>query len=82
MPLGDYAYFKDRAHEEDEAARGAACIEARICHQKLAEAYRRRCTEMLPSGPGLHGLANAPAGQPKTRQPTVAVNRAVRRRAT
>lgn len=77
MPLGDYDYFKGRAREEDKAARLAACIEARICHEKLAEAYRRRCMEMFSPDSGEHGLANARADQPETRQPMVASNMAV-----
>jgi hypothetical protein len=52
MALNNYDYFLRRAREEDEAAQAAACIEAKICHQTLANAYRSRCTEFLLLGNG------------------------------
>jgi len=50
MTTHDPAYFAGRALEEYDAARRAACAEAKICHEKLAEAYRQRCMETLPAG--------------------------------
>lgn len=47
MTNNDYAYFAGRAREEDEAAQRASCIEARICHEKLAAAYRDRCWDLI-----------------------------------
>jgi hypothetical protein len=47
MTNNDYAYFAGRAREEDEAARQASCIEARICHEELAAAYRDRCRDLV-----------------------------------
>lgn len=47
MTNNDYAYFAGRAREEDEAAQQASCIEARICHEKLAAAYRDRCWDLV-----------------------------------
>lgn len=76
MPLGDYEYFNGRAREEEKAARIASCVEARICHGKLADAYRQRCMEMLPAATNGHAM-NARADQPKTRQPIVSSNMAV-----
>lgn len=49
MTQADYQYFQSRAREEDEAARLAKSVEAQISHQGLAEAYRRRCREILGS---------------------------------
>ena len=45
MIIVDHEYFAGRAQEEDDAARSATCIEGRICHQNLADAYRRRCED-------------------------------------
>lgn len=47
MNSADYRYFRGRALDEDWAAHKAQCIEARICHQQLADAYRNRCAEIL-----------------------------------
>lgn len=56
MNLDDYAYFRRRAAQEEEAARSARCNEARICHQDLAVAYRASCARIsadlaAPAGP-------------------------------
>lgn len=77
MPLSDYDYFKGRAREEEKAARIASCLEARICHEKMADAYRQRCMGMLPAATNGHVTMNARADQPKTRQPIVSSNMAV-----
>lgn len=70
MSNDDYAYFAGRAREEDEAARQATCIEARICHEKLAEAYRDRCWDLIQ--PMIMKAALTPAVYATTkRKPTV-----------
>jgi len=73
MTTHDPAYFAGRALEEYDAARRAACAEAKICHEKLAEAYRQRCMETLPAGTKGH-MVKAKADQPKRRQPIVSSN--------
>lgn len=40
MTIGFEPYFRRRMLQEEEAARRASCVEARICHLKLAKAYR------------------------------------------
>lgn len=47
MNQDDYAYYRSRALQEDEAARGAACEAARNRHRRLADAYRIRCILFL-----------------------------------
>ena len=47
MNPDDYAYFRRRTAQEDEASRSALCEEARICHRDLAAAYRVRCTRIF-----------------------------------
>jgi hypothetical protein len=43
MTLEDRTYYLRRALQEDEAARVAACAQARGRHLELASAYRLRC---------------------------------------
>jgi len=43
MDANDRAYYLRRAVQEQEAARTAACAEARERHEQLGAAYRRRC---------------------------------------
>lgn len=66
MTNDDYAYFAGRAREEDEAARRASCIEARICHEKLAEAYRGRCWDLVQ--PSIMKAVGNPAVYATTRR--------------
>lgn len=40
MTKGVEPYFRRRMLQEEEAARRASCVEARICHLELAKAYR------------------------------------------
>lgn len=47
MNHDDYAYFRSRAVQEEEAARSAACDAARERHLELADAYRARCILIL-----------------------------------
>ena len=73
MIISDYEYFTGRADQEDDAARSATCIEGRICHQNLADAYRRRCEDIFAST--VHNASATPAGYPTTtRQPLVISN--------
>ena len=74
MTTYDPAYFGDRAMEEDDAARQAACPEAKTCHEMLAEAYRQRCGEILSAGTSDHMAVKARVDQPKRRQPIVSSN--------
>jgi len=70
MIIGDHEYFAGREQEEDDAARSATCIEGRISHQKLADAYRRRCEDIFAATN--HNNFATPAGYPTTtRQPIV-----------
>ena len=70
MIINDHEYFAGREQEEDDAARSATCIEERICHQKLADAYRRRCEDIFAATN--HNYFATPAGYPTTtRQPIV-----------
>jgi hypothetical protein len=39
----DRDYFGRRALQESKAARASSCPEARLAHEKLAEAYRLLC---------------------------------------
>lgn len=41
--IPDRNYYHQRAAEESDAARRAVCIEARLAHAELAEAYRLLC---------------------------------------
>lgn len=43
MNAGDQAYFLRRMLQEEEAANGASCLEARQRHEELAIVYRARC---------------------------------------
>jgi hypothetical protein len=43
MDANDRAYFLRRALQEQEAARLAACPQARNRHEELAATYRFRC---------------------------------------
>jgi hypothetical protein len=52
MALNNYDYFIRRAREEEEAAQAAACIEAKLSHQTLADAYRSKCIEFSLLGNG------------------------------
>ena len=73
MIIGDHEYFAGREQEEDDAARSATCIEGRICHQKLANAYRRRSEDIFAATN--HNASATPAGYPTTtRQPLVISN--------
>ena len=74
MTTYDPDYFSGRALEEDDAARRAACAEAKICHEKLAEAYRQRYMETLQAGTKGHMGMKAKADHPKRRQPIVSSN--------
>lgn len=47
MIIVDHEYLAGRAQKEDDAARSANCIEGRIYHQNLANAYRRRCEDIF-----------------------------------
>lgn len=51
MINNDHEYFAQRARQEDEAARLATCDEARMSHQLLADAYRRRSDEVMGAQP-------------------------------
>ena len=74
MTTHDPAYFAGRALEEYDAARRAACAEAKICHQELAEAYRQRCMETLPAGTSVDVTLKPKADHPQRRQPIVRSN--------
>jgi hypothetical protein len=74
MTIYDPAYFARRALEEDDAAQRAACPEAKLCHDRMAEAYRQRCMETLPAGMKDHMAVTARADHPKRRQPIVSSN--------
>lgn len=47
MDAKDRAYFLRRALQEQQAARNAACPEARERHEELAAAYRFKCSESV-----------------------------------
>lgn len=64
----DYDYFRGRSLEEDQAARKARCIEARICHQQLADAYRQRCGEVLSKNAALASCV--PGASAEIRRPS------------
>lgn len=51
MINNDHEYFAQRARQEDEAARLATRNEARVSHQRLADAYRDRCAEIMGAQP-------------------------------
>ena len=52
MDADDRAYYLRRTIQEQEAARHAACPEARERHEELLNAYRLRCRlGGLTSGP-------------------------------
>lgn len=69
MNSAEHDYFWSRWLEEDQAARSARCIEARLCHQQLADAYRRRYAELPAESGGSFGsrLNRGPAGPVETR---------------
>lgn len=75
MSMADYLYCSRRADEEDSAARSTTCAVARLRHEELAEAYRRRCalsaTQLQGSVLPLIGPAVA-AYSRNRRQPSVA----------
>lgn len=57
--LDDYAYYRRRAAQEEQASRAAACDEARGIHRQLADAYCASCILFLAKrDPGL-SLAEA-----------------------
>lgn len=62
MNPDDYAYFRRRAAQENEAARRALCEEARICHRNLAAEYRARCTPISVelAAPAISGKSPTP----------------------
>jgi hypothetical protein len=74
MTTHDPVYYAGRALEEDDAARRAACAEAKICHEKLAEAYSQRRMETLLAGKKGHMGVKAKADHLKRRQPIVSSN--------
>lgn len=45
--LDDYAYYRRRAAQEEQASRAAACAKARWIHRRLAEAYCASCILFL-----------------------------------
>lgn len=49
MNRSDQEYFLRRARQEEEAGRQATCLEARVCHEQLASAYRQRCMDPAAS---------------------------------
>ena len=72
MIIVDHEYFAGRAQEEDDAARSATCIEGRICHQNLADAYRRRCEDIFASTN--HNASAMPAVYPTTTRQPIIIN--------
>lgn len=74
MTTTDNEYFARRARQEDRAARQATCIEARICHQKLADAYRSRCNEIIDTSTPIGRFKVATDYPIKRRQPIVSSN--------
>jgi hypothetical protein len=70
MTQSDYQYFQSRAQQEDEAARVAKCLEAQVSHQRLAEAYRDRCRQMLGNQvpPAIRDSDLSRVAVPETRQ--------------
>ena len=43
LSRADRDYYRLRATQEADAAHRASCIEARLAHQEMAEAYRLLC---------------------------------------
>lgn len=60
MTVNDYDYFRRRAEEEEKAACLTSCLEARMCHRTLADAYRRLCADILKP---LAGLTRPPSAK-------------------
>lgn len=62
--MDDRIYFARRALQEREAARNAACPQARACHAALAAAYARRAgsTAIVAAEPARGDPAATAAG--------------------